>query len=132
MTYAALIAETTGTTDPATVTLVEELMRSERTALDGLSPAEFTAAVGQALTDAAALARAGLLASYCDALGIAVPAPAIVSVGHAEQRCQLCAYLLHGGPVSSHAPCRNNEACAGAANVGQPCSCRSRASSERR
>jgi len=74
--YAKLIAEITGTGDPATLALIEQLMRASRPGLDSLSPARFRAAVREAAGDAAELAREGMLAYYCDALGLAVPVPA--------------------------------------------------------
>jgi hypothetical protein len=74
MSYANLISAQTGSTDPATVELIEELMRADRTALDDLTPAEFAAAVIDAVADAAELEAAGMLTGYCRALGIAVPA----------------------------------------------------------
>jgi hypothetical protein len=59
--------------DSATAVLLEELMRGERTGLDGLTLAEFDTAIVQALADAAELAQSGLLAGYCSALGIETP-----------------------------------------------------------
>jgi hypothetical protein len=75
MSYASLIAENTGTTDAATVALIEELMRADRPALDALTHSEFIAAIGQACADAAELAATGMLVYYCHALGLAVPSP---------------------------------------------------------
>ena len=72
--YAELISEVTEVTDPAVLTVIEELMRADRTSLDDLMLPEFRAAVMEAVADAAELEAAGQLAMYCDAIGIAVPA----------------------------------------------------------
>jgi hypothetical protein len=72
--YASKIAQRLGTDDAATVALVEELMRSDRTALNGLTPAEFDAAIIEAMADAQDLQDAGQLAAWCAAYGLAVPA----------------------------------------------------------
>ena len=72
--YATLIASAVNTTDPATVAVVEELMRTDRTALDGLSNAQFNRAARTAFADMVLLASAGALAEYCEAFDLAVPA----------------------------------------------------------
>lgn len=72
--YANLIASKTGTDDPATLALIEELMRADRTSLDDLTPAEFVTAIVEALADAQDLQDAGQLAAWCEAYGLAVPA----------------------------------------------------------
>ena len=79
MSYAALIAQDTRTADPATVALVEDLMRSERSTLDGLSRDEFTRLARRSYRDARAWASCGAvdgitLADYCEAMGLAYPA----------------------------------------------------------
>jgi hypothetical protein len=74
--YGRLICEITGTTDPATADLIENLMRSERTGLDGLDERQFRDAVIEAVADAAELDRSGQLAMYCGAMGLTVPAAA--------------------------------------------------------
>jgi hypothetical protein len=72
--YAKMIAEKTGTEDAATLALIEELMRGDHPTLDGLSHAEFDAAIVQALVDARDLQDAGQLAMWCKAFGLEVPA----------------------------------------------------------
>jgi hypothetical protein len=72
--YAKLIAQATGTNDPATLALIEELMRADRGTLDNLTPAQFRAAIAEALADAQALQDAGQLVMWCEAYGLAVPA----------------------------------------------------------
>lgn len=84
MSYADLIAEIAGTTEPAAVALIEELMRSERPALDSLTAAEFAAAVRDAVYDAAEMEAGGWLPSYCEALGLAVPPGVTGSVTAAQ------------------------------------------------
>src|SRR5262249_51149825 len=60
--YAALIADVIGTDDPATLALVEELMRTDTGGpLDALHPAAFRDAIAVALADAATMAYAGQL-----------------------------------------------------------------------
>ena len=71
--YAKLIGEAIGTTDPATLALVEELMRADRTALDGLTRPAFIRAARDTYADAAMLAAAGELGMYCEALGLTTP-----------------------------------------------------------
>jgi hypothetical protein len=71
--YAREIARAIGTEDPATLAVVEELMRTDRTGLDGLRAAEFTVLARQAHRDMHTLDAAGALIEYCDALGLAVP-----------------------------------------------------------
>jgi hypothetical protein len=70
--YSKLIAAQTGA-DETTAALVEELMRSDRTALDGLSVPEFTAAAHRALREAIEMAAAGMLRGWCKAMGLAAP-----------------------------------------------------------
>jgi|AAFX01.1.fsa_nt_gi hypothetical protein len=70
MFYATLIAEAIGTDNPATLSVVEELMRTDRTALDGLSRAQFIAEARAAFADMQMLAAAGALDEYRDALGL--------------------------------------------------------------
>jgi hypothetical protein len=73
--YAQSIADATGTTDPATLALIEQLMRDDNGGvLDSLTPADFDAAIPVAIAGAAELAAFGLLAGYCDAMRLAVPA----------------------------------------------------------
>ena len=45
----------------------------------------------------------------------------------AAHDCQLCTYLRYGGAVGEYPPCRDNAACATAANTRQPCPCRTAA-----
>ncbi len=71
--YANLIIEKTGC-DEDTADLIEELMRSERTALDGLDDAQFDAAIAEAVEDAGNMAAADELDFYCQAMDIEVPA----------------------------------------------------------
>lgn len=71
--YQTLIAEEIATGDPDTLTLIEELMRSEHPTLDHLTRAEFRACVIQAVAEAAEMERAGFLPRYCAALGINFP-----------------------------------------------------------
>ncbi len=70
MFYAMLIAEAIGTDNPATLSVVEELMRTDRTALDGLNRAQFIAEARAAFADMQMLAAAGALGEYRDALGL--------------------------------------------------------------
>jgi hypothetical protein len=77
--YAALIAQATDQRDPATIALVEELMREEAGGvLDHLSAARFTALTRESYLDARAWQRLGqingvTLADYCTVLGLTVP-----------------------------------------------------------
>lgn len=71
--YDTLIAEAIGTTDPATVAVVEEVMRVERPALDALSLAQFNRAARTAYADVVLMAAADQLAFYCEALQIETP-----------------------------------------------------------
>jgi hypothetical protein len=73
MYYRKLIASRIGTSDTATVGLVEELMRAEHGTLDHLTPAEFTDAIAAALVEARDLAATGQLGAWCTALDIPVP-----------------------------------------------------------
>lgn len=73
MSYQKLIAAQTGETDTAVTGLIEELMRTERTTLDALTPAEFRGAVIDAVADAAELESAGMLRFWCESAGIPVP-----------------------------------------------------------
>lgn len=72
-TYKERIAAVIGTTDLPTLALVEELMRTDRTGLDGLSRSEFDALARQSYTDARLMAEAGQISMYCEALGLVVP-----------------------------------------------------------
>lgn len=76
--YQELIGAAVDTTDIATIKVVEDIMRAERTALDGLSPAQFTRAARTAYADVIALAGAGHLVEYCEALGLDVPASIVL------------------------------------------------------
>jgi hypothetical protein len=71
--YATAIAAAIGSTDPAMIALVEEIMREDRSGLDSLPRAQFDAEARSARADIAGLAAAGLLQEYCDALGVATP-----------------------------------------------------------
>jgi hypothetical protein len=71
--YRTLIAEAIGTSDPARTALVEEIMRTNRTALDHLSAAQLTKAARLAYADMLLMAAAGMLPFYCQTLGLAVP-----------------------------------------------------------
>lgn len=77
--YAALIAQATDQRDPATLALVEELMREETGGvLDHLSAPRFTALARESYLDAQAWQRLGpingvTLADYCTVLGLTVP-----------------------------------------------------------
>jgi hypothetical protein len=71
--YSKLITSQTGA-DETTAALVEELMRSDRTGLDGLSVPEFTATAYSALYEARVMATAGMLRAWCAAKGLAAPA----------------------------------------------------------
>jgi hypothetical protein len=71
--YASLIGNAIGTTDPATAAVVEDLMRTNRTGLDDLDPAQFARLARTAYADVALLAAAGELGTYCDALGLETP-----------------------------------------------------------
>lgn len=73
MTYAKTIAETIGTDDPATVALVEELMRCEIRTLDHLSPEAFRDLAHTSLLDAREMARDDELGNFCAAYGLEVP-----------------------------------------------------------
>lgn len=79
MTYAQSIAEAIGTADAATVALVEDLMRINRTALDHLTAADFAIEARNARDDIEGLRAIGQLDDYCKAMGLAVPAPAPAS-----------------------------------------------------
>jgi hypothetical protein len=70
--YSKLIAAHTGA-DETTAVLIEELMRSDRTGLDGLSVPEFTTAAYSALYQAREMATAGMLRGWCEAMGVAAP-----------------------------------------------------------
>ncbi len=72
--YATLIASAINTADPAVVAVVEELMRTDRTALDGLSLAQFNREARTAFADMVLLAAAGALTEYCEAFELDVPA----------------------------------------------------------
>ena len=76
MTYAQLIAESIGTDEPATVALVEDLMRDGRTGLDDLTPAAFRALARQAHADIAIMREAGQLDYYCQVVGLVIPTTA--------------------------------------------------------
>ncbi len=78
--YAALIAETIGDDDPATLALVEELMRTETPTLDHLSRPRFKALARQARSDADQIKAEGWLVSYCGTMRLAVPAWATSTV----------------------------------------------------
>jgi hypothetical protein len=71
---AKLIAEAIETADTDTIALVEELMRADRTGLDSLSPAEFRTAAREASLEALLMHNEGILAAWCDALALAMPA----------------------------------------------------------
>lgn len=77
--YAALIAQATDQRDPATVALVEELMREETGGvLDHLSAHRFANLARESFADAQAWQRLGpvngvTLADYCTVLGLTVP-----------------------------------------------------------
>lgn len=71
--YKEAIAASVGTTDLATLALIEDLMRAERTGLDGLSREQFRTAARRAMADAQLMAAAGELRGYCEALGLALP-----------------------------------------------------------
>jgi hypothetical protein len=73
VSYATLIAELTGSTDPADIALTEQLMRDERTSLDYLTRDEFAAAVTEAQTAAGVLFVTGDLEMYCSAFELALP-----------------------------------------------------------
>jgi hypothetical protein len=72
--YARLIADTIGSDDTAALAVVEDIMRTDRTGLDGLSRPEFVALAREAHGDMRAMGAAGMLAGYCKARGLAVPA----------------------------------------------------------
>lgn len=72
-TYKERIAAVIGAADLPTLTLVEELMRTDRTGLDGLTGAQFDLLARKSYGDAQLLAAAGELRTYCEALGLAVP-----------------------------------------------------------
>lgn len=72
--YSTLIAEAIGTADPATLAVVEELMRTDRTGLDGLTRSQFDREARLAFSDMALMAAAGALPEYCEALGLEMPA----------------------------------------------------------
>jgi hypothetical protein len=74
MTYMQAIAQALGTADPATLALVEDLMRTEAGTLDALSAKRFTALARRSAADAEMLHREGALLDYCSALGLTVPA----------------------------------------------------------
>jgi hypothetical protein len=59
--------------DPATVALVEDLMRGQHGTLDHLDARRFTRAARQAMADAIGLALIGELADYCETLDLDVP-----------------------------------------------------------
>jgi hypothetical protein len=71
--YAQLIANTIGTSDGATLKLVEELMRCDRPTLDALTRPQFRRLAREGMAAARELARTGELAGFCAALAIAVP-----------------------------------------------------------
>ena len=72
--YSDLIGQAIRRDNPATLAVVEEIMRTERTGLDGLTKARFDHAARLAYADVQLLAAAGMLADYCDALGLDMPA----------------------------------------------------------
>ena len=70
MFYATLIAEAIGTDNPATLSVVEELMRTDRTGLDGLNRVQFIAEARAAFADMQLMSAAGALDEYREALGL--------------------------------------------------------------
>lgn len=71
--YQTQIAQTAGTTDPATINIIETLMRNEHGTLDALTPGQFTRAVMDAIALAAMLEQDHMLTSWCDGHGLALP-----------------------------------------------------------
>ncbi|MDX3110152.1 hypothetical protein [Nonomuraea angiospora] len=71
--YAQQISDAIGRNDPATLALVEDLMRINLTGLDHLTNTQLAALARRSLADAQELEEVGELRGYCDALGLAVP-----------------------------------------------------------
>ena len=71
--YAKAIAAAIDSNDEPTVALVEEIMRTDRTGLDGLSAAQFSALARRSARDVTELHLSGELTMYCDALGLTLP-----------------------------------------------------------
>jgi hypothetical protein len=74
MTHKQAIAQAIGTADPATLALVEDLMRTEAGTLDALSARRFAALARRCAADVALMHDEGMLLDYCSALGLTVPA----------------------------------------------------------
>lgn len=72
-TYGTVVAEAIGQDDPALLELVEELMRTTRTALDYLDGTAFKAAAEEALAEAYEMKASGDLEFYCRVMGLAIP-----------------------------------------------------------
>lgn len=70
--YEQLIAVAIGESDPATLAVVEDIMRDGQ-ALDGLTRAQFVARARQAHEDMQILAATGQLVGYCAAVGLPTP-----------------------------------------------------------
>lgn len=113
-TYAEAIARAIGEQDRATVTLVEDLMRVERTGLDSLTADQLAAAAREALAVAKALARLGQLRDYCKAVGIDAPAWAnapiegVVICWATAAQCLCVLPLGHDGPHTCWEICRGS------------------------
>jgi hypothetical protein len=72
--YATLISTATGTTDPATVALIELFMRINRSGLDDLDKRQFNRMAREAHHDILALHHEGVLVEICEGYDVAVPA----------------------------------------------------------
>ena len=71
--YDKLIAKAIGATYPPTVKVVEEIMRVDRSGLDGLSTAEFVKEARTAYKTMLLLERVGVLAEFCEAFDLQLP-----------------------------------------------------------
>ena len=71
--YQQRIADAISNNDPAHIAVVEDMMRTNRASLDNLSAATFVSEARRAEKLLVELALAGLLAEYCEGVGLPVP-----------------------------------------------------------
>lgn len=78
--YARTIAGIAGTDDPGLCALIEELMRTEHPALDGLDMATFRNEVAISVACAAQLDADGDLAAWCATMQVPYPREALAAL----------------------------------------------------